>query len=84
MELHKGFLQGTVVVIWAVYAVVLVLTGRRGGSAGSPDPTAGTGLVEAYLATLPTDALAVATAAMIVAVVGIEIGFGLLQRAGRR
>ena len=82
MELTKGLLQGTVVVLWATYAVVQVVVGRRGDT--TPDPTAGTGLLEGFLATLPADALVLSTAAMLVVVVGLEVTFALLRRAGPR
>lgn len=82
MELTKGLLQGTIVIVWAVYAVALILS--PGGGDGASDPTAGTALLEGFLETLPGDALVVSTVVMLAALVVLEVVFFAVRRARPR
>jgi hypothetical protein len=80
MPIAKGFIQATVVLFWAVYVAVQIVTKAGVRDATAVDPTTGPGLVRDYLQTLPLDALVVPTAAMVGTVVAVELVFAVARR----
>lgn len=83
MELAKGFLQGSIVVVWAVYAAARILAAAGGGADGPADPTGGVALLVAHLERMPVESLVLPTAAMVAGVVGLEVVFAAVRRYGR-
>lgn len=78
MELTKGFLQATVIVLWVVYVVAQIVTSAAGSV--TLDPTAGAGLLEGFLGTLPFGTLGLATAVMAGSLVALEAAFAVIRR----
>lgn len=81
MELTKGLLQATIVVLWVGYVLVqLVTTPGRVGD-GPIDPTGGMDLLVGYVESLPIEALVVPTAVMVIGILGLEFVFVVLRRS---
>lgn len=79
MEPTKGFLQATVIVLWAVYVVAQIVTSAAGSAA--LDPTAGVGLIEGFLGSLPFGTLGLATAVLAGSLVALEAAFAVIRRS---
>lgn len=82
MELAKGFLQATVVVLWVVYVVVRIFETAGGSGDGRVDPTGGVALLVRHVESLPVESLVLPTAAMVGGVVGLEVVFLVVRRYG--